>query len=372
MSGRSWSEGQLFSGMSLRPWLRLLFANRLAVAPSRWPNAALTTALAAVNSTVGLAQRVLHGGRIAKTPVPDDPVFILGHWRSGTTLLHELFALDERNRCPTTYECLAPHHFLISEAFVRRWMWFVMPRKRPWDNMKLGFDHPQEDETALCGLGAHSPFLTVAFPHRAPQDPAYVDLLSLSPAELARWEAIARRFYQSVLYRRAGRLVLKSPQHTFRLQTLNRLFPRARFIHIVRDPYVIYSSTVHFWTTTYREFALQAPPYAGVERMVLDTFCRLHDTLAAARAEIGDDRFTELRYENLVANPAEEVAKLYDRLQLGDFEPAREAIEQYAKRTRKYQTNLYELTPEDTAEITRRWRPYIERYGYAVRAIPEG
>ena len=363
----SWAEGQLFSGMSLGPWLRLLIRNRLAVSPRRWPTAAMNTAFATLNSSLGLAQRMIYGRGIRRTNVPDNPVFVLGHWRSGTTLLHELLGLDDRHRCPSTYECLAPHHFLLSETAVRRWLHFLIPRKRPWDNMKLGFDHPQEDETALCGLGAHSPFLTVAFPNRPPQDPAYVDLLSLSPAELSRWEAIARRFYQSVLYRRPGRLVLKSPQHTYRLQTLAKLFPQAKFVHIVRDPYVIYSSTMHFWTTTFEKYALQSPPYRDVEAMVLENFCRLHDTLAVARQTVGADRLVELRYEDLVANPVDQLAELYQQLDLGDFGPAREAIEKYAHRTRKYQTNRYELTAEQSAAVTQRWRPYIVQYGYEVR-----
>lgn len=364
---RSWSEGQLFSGMSLGPWLRLLLKNRLAVSPRRWPMAASNTAMAALNSGLGLAQRAIYGRVISRTNVPDNPVFILGHWRSGTTLLHELLGLDDRHRCPSTYECLAPHHFLISEPAVRRWLNFLIPRKRPWDNMKLGFDNPQEDETALCGLGAHSPFLTVAFPNRPPQDPAYVDLLSLSPQELARWEKTARRFYQSVLYRRPGRLVLKSPQHTYRLQTLAKLFPQAKFVHIVRDPYVIYSSTMHFWKTTFEKYAMQSPPYRDVEAMVLENYSRMFDTLDAARQTISPDRFVEMRYEDLVANLVDQVALLYQQLDLGAFEPAREAIEKYAHRTRKYQTNRYELTPEQTSTVTQRWRPYIEKYGYEIK-----
>jgi hypothetical protein len=366
-SNRAWSDGHLFSGMSLGPWLRLLLANRLAISPSRWPVAILNTGLAALNSTLGLVQRLMYGTRIQRTPVPDNPIFILGHWRSGTTLLHELLAQDERNRCPTTYECLAPHHFLISEPTVRRWLRFLMPKKRPWDNMKFGFEHPQEDETALMGLGAPSPFLTVAFPNRPPQDPAYVDLLELSPQQLARWQGIAQRFYQSILYRQPGRLVLKSPQHTFRWQTLAKIYPGAKFVLIVRDPYVVYASTMHFWNTTYAEYALQAPPYRDVQAMVLDTFCRMHDTVADARGALGDDRFAEVRYEDLVANPVEQLAALYQRLDCGDFAQARAAVEQYLHRTRKYQTNQYEVDPAETAEVTRRWRPYIEKYGYAIR-----
>lgn len=365
---KSWSEGHLYSGMSLYPWLRLLLRNRFDISPGRLPTVLVNTGLAAANSTLGLLQRLVYGRGIANTPVPDDPVFIIGHWRSGTTLLHELLALDERIRCPTTYECLSPHHFLLSEGLVRRWLHFLMPRKRPWDNMKLGFDHPQEDETALCALGAHSPFLTVAFPHRPPQDPGYVDMLTLSPAELDRWVLVAQRFYQSVLYRRPGRLVLKSPQHTFRVQTLAELFPRARFVHIVRDPYVVFSSTVHFWNTTYDMYALQRPPYRNVEENVFSTFCRMEESLARALETLDPHRYQRVRYEDLVANPVEQVGRIYREADLGDFEPARGGIEQYARRTRNYQTNQYDLTAEQTAEITRRWRPYLEKYGYAARS----
>lgn len=362
----SWSEGQLFSSMSLRPWLRLLARNRCAVSWRCWPKAMGISFFAAANSSLGLLQSLVYGAGIRRTPVPDNPLFVLGHWRSGTTLMHELLAIDPRHRCPTTYECLAPHHFLLSEKIVRRWLNFLIPRTRPWDNMKFGFDHPQEDETALCALGAHSPFLTVAFPNRPPQDPEYVELSSLSPSALAAWEQTARRFYQSVLYRRAGRLVLKSPQHTYRLQTLAKMFPRAQFIHIVRDPYVLYSSTVHFWRTTFEKYALQSPPYSQVEEMVFENFRHLHESFAAARDAVGD-RLVELKYEDLVANPVEQMERIYDRLHLGDFAEARPGIEKYAHRTRKYQTNRYELTAEQTAEISRRWRPFIEKYGYEVR-----
>ena len=39
---------------------------------------------------------------------------MIGHWRSGTTLLHELLVLDPRHTFPDTYACFAPNHFLVS------------------------------------------------------------------------------------------------------------------------------------------------------------------------------------------------------------------------------------------------------------------
>ena len=184
--------------------------------------AALITLAAAGNSLLRGVQALAYGRRVRRIVVPEDPIFIIGHWRTGTTMLHELLALDPRHRCPSTYESLAPNHFLLSERFVRRFARFLLPRTRPFDNMRMSFDRPQEDEAALALRGIPSPFLTVAFPRRPPQHPEYVDLERLSPRQLAAWQSGMRRFLQLLLFRRPGRLVLKSPQHTNRLRVLNR------------------------------------------------------------------------------------------------------------------------------------------------------
>ena len=117
-----------------------------------------------------LAEALWLGRRIARVRIGEAPVFIIGHWRTGTTLLHELLILDERHTFPNTYDCLVPNHFLLTESFFLRWMRFLMPAHRPMDNMAAGWDRPQEDEFALCMLGQPSPYLTIAFPNRPPQD----------------------------------------------------------------------------------------------------------------------------------------------------------------------------------------------------------
>jgi len=67
------------------------------------------------------------------------PLFLVGHWRSGTTLLHELLCLDARYTYPTTHACMNPHHFVLSEGntlvitLLRNWLdkYFpVSPRSR--------------------------------------------------------------------------------------------------------------------------------------------------------------------------------------------------------------------------------------------------
>src|SRR4051794_28646314 len=92
----------LWAGCSVSSWVRLLAENRFAVHRERWRVALLASAASVVNSALGLAQRAALGRRIAGTPIAHPPVFILGHWRTGTTLLHELLGCDPRHAFPTT------------------------------------------------------------------------------------------------------------------------------------------------------------------------------------------------------------------------------------------------------------------------------
>ncbi len=366
---RSSFEASLWMGMDFFAWARLLGRNRFAIPLAKLPLALFITIVAVGNTVLRWMQTLWYGRRVRAVAVPDDPIFIIGHWRTGTTMLHELLSLDPRVRCPTTYESLSPNHFLLSEQWVRRFLWFVLPRKRPFDNVRMGFDRPQEDEAALFLRGQPSPFLTVAFPGRPIMDPDYVNLEGLSPRELARWKSRLLRFLQLLLFKRPGRLVLKSPQHTFRLKVLQEMFPRAKFIHIVRDPYVVYPSTLHFWKTMYETYGLQRFDLAKLREDVFSTFEQMHIQLVATRELIDAENFYELRYEELARDPVEQMEALYQFLKLGEFGAVRPAVQQYAEHSKHYRTNEYPLDASTHDEITRRWADYFEQHGYATNEI---
>lgn len=362
-------EASLWLGMDFFAWARLLGRNRLAIDWAKLPLALFITFVAVGNTGLRWLQSLWFGRRVRAVTVPDDPIFIIGHWRTGTTMLHELMSLDPRLRCPTTYECLSPNHFLLSEQVVRRFFRFMLPRKRPFDNVRMGFDRPQEDEAALSLRGQPSPFLTVAFPSRPPMDSAYIDLEGLSPPRLAKWKSRLLRFLQLLLFKRPGRLVLKSPQHAFRLRVLREMFPRAKFIHIVRDPYVVFPSTIHFWRTMYETYGFQRFDPNSLREYVFSTFEQMHDKLTATRALIDTANFYELRYEELANDPVEQMAALYKFLEIGDFDVVRPAVEQYAEQSKRYQTNDYPLDAPTRDEITRRWADYCKQYGYETNEI---
>ena len=86
-------------------------------------------------------------------------------------------------------------------------------------------------------------------------------------------------------------IVLKSPPHTCRIRTLLEIFPKAKFVHIVRDPYVLFPSTVNLWRRLYRDEGLQVPRYEGLEEHVFKTLTRMYEWLEHDRRLIGAGQF---------------------------------------------------------------------------------
>ena len=354
-----------WTGIHFAGYLRVLAAQplrRLPLADTRWRRFSL--GISSINSCLGILQSWVYGRRIAETQLIEDPVFVLGHWRTGTTLLHELLVCDPRHTFPDTYACFGPNHFLLTDRFLKRLMGFLLPPQRPMDNMAIRLDYPQEDEWALCNMGLPSPYHLIMFPNRPLKGPSYLDLRDVPPADRQRWKSQLLWFLKCLTVRCPQRIVLKTPAHTCRIRTLLELFPRARFVHIVRDPFEVFPSTVHTWKRMYRYQGLQVPRYKGLEEHVLATFCRMYEVFEEDVRSVDPSRLWEMRYEDLVADPLGQMETVYRQLDLGDFEPVRPRIAEYVARTEGYRTNRYEITDDMRRQIAQRWGPFLVKYGY--------
>src|SRR5262249_42172425 len=156
-----------------------------------------------------------------------------------------------------------------------------------------------------------------AFPNRPPQDQAALDLDNLPLRVRRRWKQAFLRLLQQITFRDPRRLILKSPTHSCRIRHLLELFPEACFVHIVRDPYVVFPSTVNLWKTLYETHGLQKPRFAGLEEHVYHTFTHLYAKLDEGKKLVAQRRFYEMRYENLVRDPVAEMRALYEHFGLG-------------------------------------------------------
>ena len=364
---RRWAP-RIWIGCDFFGWMRLLARNRFAIGWQFIYIAIVDTIASLMNTLLRGVQSIFYGRQVKRFKIEHPPIFILGHWRSGTTLLHELLILDPRHGFPTTLQCFAPNHFLLTEGIIKKWFGFIMPNRRPMDNMAAGWDRPQEDEFALCNMGVPSPYLTIAFPNRPPQQQEYFDLEKVPPEDREAWKQRFLHFLKLVSYRDPKRIVLKSPPHTCRVKILLEMFPDACFVNIVRDPYVLFASTVNLWKSLYDSHGLQRPTHAGLEEYVLSTFSMMHETLEATRGLCDPARFYDLKYEDLVQDPMSEIRMLYEHLGLGEFEQALPGLSAYVAEMADYKRNRYELAPRWRDEVAARWRPYFERYGYSLDA----
>jgi hypothetical protein len=151
-----WSGPGLFAGITYGDWRALLRENRFDVDPRYWWRAAIITRGSPGNSLVRHREEAAYGRRIAATEV-EPPLFVLGIWRSGTTHLQNLLAVDGRFATANWYQVSFPHTFLSTEATTARAAGFFVPRRRLQDNMSFGLELPAEEEMALSMITRLSP-----------------------------------------------------------------------------------------------------------------------------------------------------------------------------------------------------------------------
>lgn len=361
----AWYIPRFWHGMRFSTWARELARNRLAISPSRIPMACAVTFFSSLNSLLAALERVFYGRQIDAVKLAKPPLFILGHWRSGTTFLHELLIRDPEHTYFTTYQCFAPHHFVLSEKWVLPWAGVFVPERRPMDNMAAGWDRPQEDEFALQSLGVPTPYLSVMFPNRGVAYPEYLSLRTLPERRREAWKRALLQFCKRAGLRDKRRLVIKSPTHTARVRTLLEMFPDAKFVHLSRDPYALYRSTVGLWRTLNAEEGLQTPrDESWVGPFVIDSLRRMYDAYLEDRALLGDRQLVELRYEDLVDDPKAQIREIYERLELGDFTRMEPALDAHLADVKSYRTNRHSMDEETRELIRGEWGRYFEEFGY--------
>ena len=359
---RFWNP-RFWDGMTVCALWKLFCAGKWRIAPFRLPMAFIVSCLSVSNSILAGYQKLRYGKKLRETKLVGEPIFIIGHWRSGTTLLHEYLMRDDRFACSDTYECFAPAHFLVSGPIFRPWVKYLMPKKRPMDNMAAGLDRPQEDEFAICALGMNSPYRDVAFPNGDPIDEDFLTLRNVSDADRERWLDALEYLLKALTVAYKKTIVLKSPPHTARVKAIRERFPNAKFVHISRDPYTLFPSTVNLWTKLAKTHGFQSPKGGpALEEKVLRNFEQMYDAFCEDVQDIPQGNLCEITYDELVAQPVETLERVYRELGIDGFEAERENFAKYAETQKNFKKNKFELAPEIKETIAKRWKKYFDRY----------
>lgn len=231
--------------------------------------------------------------RLAQSSLPDDPVFILGLWRSGTTVLHELITACGGWTTPRTWQCFNPSTCFLTGPPTRQ-----STAARPMDRGRIETSSPQEDEFALLLLGEPSIYRGLIDPRRLTECGAR--LWSQDEGPLGRWHDFLRGLARGG----EDRLLLKSPTHTFRLPLIRRLFPRARFIWIGRRLGEVLASNSRMWSAMMGTYALWDCPPGAIEQLMRDALRACANVLEHCLSETTADRMLWVDYEMLQSEPA--------------------------------------------------------------------
>lgn len=345
--------------------MRLAAENGFRISPNKLPLAIPLLATAPANSVLAWLQHLLYGRRIARAVNSPAPVFIIGHFRSGTTHLYELLSRDPRFATPTAYDCFAAAHFVLTRRWLAPLLTGLVPRRRPMDGMAFGLDRPQEDEFALLALGAPTIYRRLGFPREPLAD---VDAVAdeLDERRAIRLVAALRRFYGALaLVNGSRRMLVKSPVHTGRIRLLLKLFPDARFVHLVRDPRAMFSSLQYTWRVLEITQSLQSPANdRHRDEIIFEVMDRMYRGYMRDRPLLAPKQLCQVRYEELTTSPLQQLERIYDELQLGGFSDAKPRLAEYLSEIVAYQPNSFQLSEQTSHLVKSRWDWYFREFHY--------
>lgn len=359
----------LLAGIKLEDLLRLLQQEGASVDPSRSLRFLTICTQSLKTSLVARLETRRHQADWERV-VLHPPLFVLGHWRSGTTYLHELLTKDPQFGFPNSYQVSFPHTFLTLEKVDTPWMTRFIPRCRPMDAMELSLASPQEEEFALAASTLKSPCLAWVLPSQKQRFEQYLTFADVEPSEVAHWREAFVTFLKKVQLRCKRPLALKSPPHTARVRLLLQVFPGARFIHIHRNPWRVFQSTHRTLQIISRWHGLQKWDFSDLDDFVLRQYVRMYDAFFADRALIPAGHYHEIAFEDLEQDPVGEMRKAYGTLGLPGFELAEPRLHAYVHSIRHYRKTEFTtpLHQELAARIAHRWHRSFDEWGY--RALP--
>jgi LPS sulfotransferase NodH len=389
-------------GICFPEWISILRKRwKLIEWKTYWPRLLFVTALSVVNSLLGFLDYYVYGNCIAQANIHPRPVFILGHPRTGTTLLHSLLAMDlDRFAICSTYCAGFPSSFLSTESMGKVLFQGVMDKHRPMDNVPLGFELPQEDELAtnVLSMGT-SPYMPLFFMLQEPEfRPFYAFADDNDPGsdeylEPSRMAAARKRWTESFLYllrkltvreakqrscrssQQPRRLLLKSPVHTARIPLLLQLFPDAQSIYIHRHHYEVLRSAIHMADTTYWYTYLNTPSDNQITEFISRQYEILFDRYEAGRQQLltknhKQTSLIEVSFDELSQQPIETVQRIYKTLGWNMTSSYQASLQGELGTVRSYQRNMHKPLPDHwKCIVNERWGPSFERFGYTMDEV---
>lgn len=345
-------------------WAKLLIQNR-GVHWSKLPKALIITALSIISAPLQLVEWLIFMIRRPKTFKVEQPIFIIGHWRSGTTFLHYLLGKDPKYGYLTYYQGFLPNVSIAGGYMLRKLISFLMPSKRPQDNIEIEMDLPHEEENSIATFSIHSASHSFFFPDNERYYRKYALLENLGNREYKRWKNAYKRMMQKISMSNGFKpLVIKNPHNTGRIKGLIDIYPNAKFIHIYRNPYDVIPSTFLMYDMVIQtQYLKNYTPEETMDKIFYyykTIMANLFDQLAL----IPEDQLFEIKFEEFQHDAVNIIQDLYKKLKLEYTEDVDKKIKAYAESKKDYKKNVHKIDPNLKKRIEKECAFAFEQLGY--------
>lgn len=303
---------------------------------------------------------------LADKPLETDPLFILGHWRSGTTFVHNIFAQDKHFGHTTTYQTVFPHYIMAMQGFFKPCMKFFMPDRRPTDNMELAPDLPQEEEFALCNMSRCNYYNFWLFPDTMQEMcDRFLTFRNITDEELQEFKSTFEKLVKISLWNTGGTQYLsKNPPHTGRIKALTEQFPGARFIYLMRNPYTVFESTRSFFINTIKPLQFNSITEEELEQNILRNYMELYKAYKEQKESLPEGTLYEVRFEDIEQNAFAITEDIYKKLNIPGWDAAKGDIAKYIESKKGYKKNKYQYDPRTIKLVNEHWGEALDDWGY--------
>lgn len=355
-------------GITPSKLIKLLYENKFRIGIKHLPKLLPLIFLSVRNSIYAVKEKKKYGSVLNNISIDKPPIFILGHWRSGTSYFKRLLSLDKQFAYPTVFQIYNPSTFLYTEPVLRARLEKIPKKKRPMDNMEVGFDDPGEEEFAVSVLSLRSQLLGWVFPANGTYYDRYLTFKDVTQKEIDEWKKATIYFLKKVLFINGKRqLLLKSPQNTGKIKVLLELFPDAKFIHIHRHPFDIFRSTYKLHKETVANFYLQSANNLDLTQSILNRYKIMYDAFFEDRKLLSEKQYIDIGFGQLQKNPVQTIANIYEQLELNGFDAYKPHLSAYLQGIKNYKKNTYqELDKNLQNRIYEAWQQSFAEWNYEV------
>lgn len=356
---------QPLAGSTFVNWIKVILENKLQIDWQFYPKALYVTVMILITMPLRIIEKMSCNKKFETIKV-EKPIFIIGHWRSGTTFFHYLLGNDKNLGYTSTMTTLDPSIFLKYEKLLKKIVANNLPSKRPMDNLEMQADLPYEEEYAIANLHPGSFYHAWYFPKSIDKYfSKYVVYENVNQQVIDEWKKVYSFFLKKLSYKYDGKqLMLKSLVNTAKIKYILELFPDAKFIHLHRNPYEVYLSTWELYKSILPLFSFQHVDKEEFDKSILNIYTGLYKKYLDEKKLIPKENLIELRYEDFIKAPLQTMEMVYSNLKIPGFENAKPAFEKYIQKHVKYKRNNHILNNEIKNKVYQHWDFTFKEFGY--------